>query len=114
VAPHQHLGDPAGSQRSFSLRFRFDQIFAPNNYGLPEALNLGPRELQSNELSTFLLKVSGRLKYFGLSLPFILPLMTMASGGTNLWRVFVSLANHARQTASRTLRMSLRSSGLDA
>jgi hypothetical protein len=56
VAPHENLRDPAGSQRSFPVRFRFDQIFAPNNYDLPEALNLGPRELQSNELSTFLLK----------------------------------------------------------
>jgi hypothetical protein len=38
----------------------------------------------------------------------------MASEGTSFWRVFVSLANQARQIASRTLRISLRSSALDA
>lgn len=72
VAPHEHLRDSAGSQRSFAVRFRLDQIFAPNYYDLPEALNLGARELQSNQPSTFFLEVGGRLKHFGLGLPFIL------------------------------------------
>jgi hypothetical protein len=59
VAQYEHLRDPAGNQRSFPVGFRFEQIFAPNNYDIPEALNLSVWELKSNELSTFLLKVSG-------------------------------------------------------
>ncbi|MGA8063643.1 MAG: hypothetical protein WB951_15705 [Candidatus Sulfotelmatobacter sp.] len=115
VAPHEHLRDPAESQRSFAVRFRFHEIFAPNNYDIPEALNLAAWELKSNQLSTFLLEVSGRLKHFGLGLPLILP---RADDDSVWWHqfleVFVSLANQARQTASRALRISLRPSALDA
>jgi hypothetical protein len=115
VAPYEHLRNPAGSQRSLPVRFRFDQIFAPKNYDLLEALNLSPWELESNQLSTFLLKARDRLKDFGLGLPFVLP----CADDNSIWwhqflEAFVSLANQARQTDSRTLRISLRSSALGA
>jgi hypothetical protein len=59
VAAHKNLCDPTRRQRSFPVCFHFEQIFAPNTYDIPEALNLSLWELKSNELSTFLLKVSG-------------------------------------------------------